>query len=114
LNAACIGCIVPSAAASPSIRQHRGAVRLRGEDGAGLHGIAIEMHGAGAALAGVAADVRARERKLVPQEIDQKRARIDVRGDLLAVDGKRKGDGHRASFVGDAAAGTGSSRRGEP
>ena len=72
----------------PLDRQHRGAVRLCGEDRAGLHRIAIEMHGAGAALAGIAADVRARERKLVPQEIDQQRARIDVRGDLLAVDGE--------------------------
>ena len=38
-----------------------GAVRLHGEHGAGLHRFAIEIDGAGAAMAGVAADMRAGE-----------------------------------------------------
>ena len=39
---------------------------------------AVEMHDAGAALAGVAADVRAGEPQVLAQELHQQRARIDV------------------------------------
>ena len=41
------------------------------------------MHDAGAALAGVAADMRAGEAQILAQELHQQRARIDVGGDGL-------------------------------
>ena len=56
-----------------------------GEHRAGLHRAAVQMHDAGAALAGVAADMRAGEAQVLAQELHQQRARIDVGGDGLAV-----------------------------
>ena len=50
-----------------------------------LHRAAVEMHHAGAALAGVAADMRAGEPQVLAQELHQQRARIDVGGGGLAV-----------------------------
>jgi hypothetical protein len=58
-KAACIGCSVPSAAARPSMVVTAGALRLRGQHVAALHRLAVHVHGAGAALRGVAADVGA-------------------------------------------------------
>ena len=54
------------------------------------------MDRAGAALAGIAADVGAGQTLIVTQEIDEKSARIYVRGDAAPVDGERE-FGHSAS-----------------
>src|SRR5947209_13960289 len=43
------------------------------------------MHYAGAALAGVAADMRAGEAQILAQELNEQRARIDIRRTLTAV-----------------------------
>src|SRR5665213_94669 len=70
-----------------------GAVALHGEDGAALDAVAIDRDDAAAALAGVAADMRAGEGEIFPQELDEQGARLDVAGRLLAV--HRHGDaGH--------------------
>src|ERR1051325_646050 len=71
-------------------RGDRGAVRLHGEHRARLHRLPVEEDRADAALAGVAADVRAGEAELVAQEVDEEEARLDVRRLLRAVD--REGD----------------------
>ena len=76
---------MPSAAARPSIVSHLGAVRLQREHGAGLHRHAVDMHDAGAALAGVAADMGAGEPELLAQQLDQQRAALDLDRVLLAV-----------------------------
>src|SRR5215813_998527 len=68
-----------------------GALDLPGEDGARLHGLAVDMHDAGATLRGVAANVGTGEPQVVAQELHQQRARIDVTGDGLAV--HRQSDG---------------------
>ena len=63
------------------------------------------MDDAGAALAGVAADMRAGEAEILAQELNQQRARLDVAGDRLAVHGHGHGHRHfrvlpRATFIG--------------
>ena len=62
-------------------------VGLHREHGAALHGPAVEEHGAGAALAGVAADVGAREVELVAQHVNQQRrgSTSTVRAEPLMV-----------------------------
>ena len=49
------------------------------------------MHDAGAALRGVAADMRAGEPQVLAQQLHQKRARVDIGGDGLTV--HRQGNG---------------------
>src|SRR6516165_6825090 len=61
---------------------------LGGKYRAGLHGLAVEQHGAGPAGGGVTADVRRGEVGHVAQEVHEQHAVLDVRGDLLAVDGQ--------------------------
>jgi hypothetical protein len=56
------------------------------------------MHGARAALGGVAADVRAGQAQMLAQEIDEQRVGRDIGRDGLAVDAQRKRDGHGGSF----------------
>src|SRR5262249_49152690 len=70
-------------------RQDLGAIGLDGEHGAGLHRLAVEVHRAGAAMAGLAADMRAGQVELLAQEMDQQRARFDEGLDRLAVDLER-------------------------
>ena len=53
-----------------------GAVRLHGEHGARLHRLAIEVDRAGAAMAGVAADMGSGEVQLLAQEVDQQGTRL--------------------------------------
>jgi hypothetical protein len=65
--------------------------RLDREHVAGLHRLAVDEHGAGAALRRVAADVGAREAQSVAQEIDEQGSGFDLGGDGLAV--HRQGDG---------------------
>ena len=66
-------------------RHHIGTVAGNGERRAGLHGLAVDMDHAGAALAGVAADMCAGQTKLVPQELDQQRAAFDFAAHRLPV-----------------------------
>ena len=54
------------------------AVRLHGEDVAGLDRAAVEMDGARAALRGVAADVRAGEPQLIAEKLDEQDVGFDV------------------------------------
>ena len=75
-NAACIGCSSPSLR-RPSIVVIVGALRLQREHRARLHRAAVQVHGAGAALRGVAADVRAGQLQLLADQLDQQRARVD-------------------------------------
>ena len=66
------------------------ALRLHREHVAALHRLAVHVDGAGAALGGVAADVRAGQAQMVADEVDEQRARLDFGGDRLAVDGQGK------------------------
>ena len=75
--------------ASPSMVVTVGAVGLHGEDRARLRAAAVDEHRARAALARVAADVRAGQVELFAQEVHEQRARLDVRLAHLAVDGDR-------------------------
>ena len=77
VNACCTGCSL-SPLAMPSIVTMLRAVGLRRQHGAGLHGAAVDMHRAAAALAGIAADVGAGEAEMVAQQIDQQRAVFDL------------------------------------
>jgi len=52
-------------------RVHRCSVRLNGQDRARLHGAAVEVHGARAALGRVATDMRARDAEVIPQEVHE-------------------------------------------
>ena len=66
-----------------------GAVGLDREDRAGLRAPAVDEDGAGAALTGVAADVRAGQTQVFAEEVDEEHARVDVSLAHLAVDGHR-------------------------
>ena len=70
------------------------AVRLDREHVAGLHAAAAQVHGAGAAVAGVAADHGPGLAEPFAQVVDEKRARFDVVGVLRSVDGDTD-PGHR-------------------
>ena len=65
-----------------------GAVDLRGQHVARLDRATVDQDGAGAALCGVATDVRAGECPLVAQELDEQRALVDGGTGRLAVDGE--------------------------
>src|SRR5438105_3663568 len=54
------------------------AVGLHGEHQAAAHDVAVHAHGAGAAYAVLAAEVRAGEAELLAQEIDEMQARLDA------------------------------------
>jgi hypothetical protein len=63
-----------------------GAIGLDGEHHAGFDRLAVEIDGAGAAMAGVAADVGAGEILLLAKEMDKQRARLGQRFHRLAID----------------------------
>ncbi len=63
---------------------------------AGEHGLAIDDHGAGAALAQPAAELGAVQLKIVAKGVEQRRRGIDVEPVVLAVD--REDDAHEASL----------------
>jgi hypothetical protein len=73
----------------PLDRRDVGAVRLDGEHGAGLHRHPVEMHGAGAALGGVAGDLRPGQAEAVADEVDEERPRLDFGLAGNAVDSDR-------------------------
>src|SRR5262249_48455023 len=77
----------------PFDRSDGGAFDLPGEDGAGLHRLAVDVHHTGPALRRVTADMGTGEAKVLAQELHQQGARIDVTGDGLAVHRHRDG-GH--------------------
>src|SRR3954470_15607162 len=55
------------------------------ERGAGFHRLAVEMHDAGAALRGVAADMGARQPQIFAQKLHQQCAGVDIRIDGITV-----------------------------
>src|SRR3979490_2036486 len=59
------------------------------ERGAGFDRLAVEMHDAGAALRGVAADMGAGQPQILAQKLHQKRAGVDIGVDGIAVHDKR-------------------------
>ena len=73
-----------------------------GEREAGVGAAAVEQDRAGAALAVVAALLRAGEAEVLAQEVEQRGARVDVEAVLLAVDAERD-LGHAATLPGRAA-----------
>src|SRR5262249_19105905 len=81
----------------PLHREHLAAVGLDTEDGARLDRPPVEQHGAGAAVAGVAADVGPGEPEALAEQVDQQEPRLDVGGPLLAVD--RDLDLHSSSSI---------------
>src|SRR5882757_9766593 len=62
-----------------------GAVGLSHQHGAGFHCAAIDMHDAGAALAGIATDMGAGQAQMIAQEMDKERPVLDVGRYRLAV-----------------------------
>ena len=62
-----------------------GAVGLTDQHGAGLDRPAVDMHDAGAALAGVAADMGAGQAQMLAQQMDKQGAVLDIGRDRLAV-----------------------------
>src|SRR5258707_1392236 len=77
----------------PLDRDDIGTVELPGKDRAGFHRLAVDVHHAGAALRGIAADMGAGQAQVLAQELHQKGARVEVAGDGLAVHRHRDG-GH--------------------
>ena len=63
----------------------RSALGLQRQHVAGLHRVAVHMHGAGAALRGVAADMRAGEAQCFAQEMNEQGTPLDLGRDGLAV-----------------------------
>src|SRR5438093_7645037 len=78
---------------------HLRALALDGQERTGLHRQAVDVHGAGAALAGVAAHMGAGEPRELPDVVDEQEARLDVMGILQAVDGHGNGCLHRAYLL---------------
>src|SRR5271165_801601 len=73
--------------------EHIRPLDLPDEYGARLHGLAVDMHDAGAALRRVAAHMGAGEPQVLAQKLHQQRARVDITGDGFTV--HRQGDvGH--------------------
>ena len=87
-NAAWSGCS-PSAEAIPSIVVTLGAIGLDGEHRARLHGLAVDVDGAGAALRGVAADVGPGQVQVLADQLDQEPSRLDVHLPGNSVDDER-------------------------
>ena len=85
LKASWSGESVASPASDSTVSTAR-AVGLDREQAAAAHRDAVEPHGAGAADAVLAADVRAGEAEAVAEEVGQEQARLDVLDDDLAVD----------------------------
>ena len=61
------------------------AVRLDSKDEAGAHGLAVEQDRAGAAVAPFAADLRAFDAELVPQDVEQEVVGLDLHRARLPV-----------------------------
>ena len=83
----------PVAAGQALDRRDLGAVGLSGQHGAALHRLAVQLHGARAAVGGVAADVGAGQAELVAPADGTAQARLHVGRATLAVDGHLDVDG---------------------
>ena len=59
-------------------RRDLATVRLDGQERAGLHRLTVEVHGARAAGRRVAPDVGSGEAQLLPEEVHEERARLDI------------------------------------
>src|SRR5207244_7396776 len=83
-------------------RRQLAAVGLDGEHRAGLDGSLVDQHGARPALAGIAADVRARQPEFLAQEVHQQVARLDLAGIRCPVDAHadRQSVSHKPSLDG--------------
>ena len=78
----------------------RAALDLCCQSQAGQHPLAVDMDGAGAALALVAAFLGAGQRKPVAQRIEQRHAGFDVERTVTTIDGEMDGEGGGAGLVG--------------
>ncbi len=67
-------------------RGDRCAIGLRGEDGAALDRLAVQVNGAGAARARVAADMRAGQSQRLAKKMDEQLAGLDLGVVLDPVD----------------------------
>jgi len=67
-------------------RIDRCSVRLNGQDRARLHGAAVEMHSARAALRRVATDMRTSDAEVVTQKVHKQPPGINLSVPQLAVD----------------------------
>ena len=63
---------------------HR-TVGLDGQDRARLHGAAVQVHGARAALGGVASDMGTGDAEVLAQELDEQLSGLNVGPPLLTV-----------------------------
>src|SRR5262249_38698645 len=70
----------------PLDRGDLGAARLNREHSAGLHRFTVHVHRAGAAMAGVATDMRTGDSELLAQQVDQQQARLGEDFDRAVVD----------------------------
>jgi hypothetical protein len=73
-------------AGQPFDRNDVGAMRLCHEHGAGFHRLPVHVHGTGAAMTGVAADVRTGDPELFAQYMDKQHPRLGENFDLSSVD----------------------------
>jgi hypothetical protein len=64
---------------------HLAAVRLNGEQRARAQGYAVDVNRAGAALAGIAADMSAGEAEMLAQELDKRAAWLNLPEDGFAI-----------------------------
>ena len=76
-----------AALGQPFDRGDLAAIGLNRQHGAGLDRLAVEQHGAGAAVRRVAAYVRAGQDQLLADELHEQLARFDFAVEALAVDG---------------------------
>src|ERR1043166_2739918 len=74
-------------------------VGLHREHGTALDRFPIEVHGTRAALAGVAADVRAGEVEVIAKNMNQEAAGLDLDRVAPAIDGEGDGAHHRAGSL---------------
>lgn len=82
----------------PFDRKHLAAIGLECEHRAGLDRLAVKHHSASATVAGITSDVGTGEVEFFAKKLHQQRARLDLAGVLLAVDGytdSHAGDGIR-------------------
>ncbi len=78
-------------AGEPFDRRDLRPVGLNRQQHAALHGLAVDVHRARAAVARVAADVRSRQAEVVAEEVDEKPPGRYLALDLLAVHLDRDG-----------------------
>ena len=83
---ACLERVQVAAAGHALDRRDGAAVGLDGEHGARLHGVAVEMDGARAALGRVAADVGARQPEVLADDLDEEPPGFDVDVARYAID----------------------------